>query len=228
MLTIEDVRDTVPTQSKNNVTQAMVDQLNALSKNPEEARIIQSNFITFKDVLTSGKYKLADYVRAVMYVSHKLMSKSNLEAYKATFPERYQKMVAEGRADKDIASYVSAYNKGQLVTKITETAAVPTWLLNQDIHQEAVNTQYYLMTSDDVSHKVRSDAANSLLTHLKRPDMQHSELKIDINMNDGMKALEARIAEMAEIQSKAIESEGVTVEGVAAMPLNIEEAEVID
>lgn len=228
MLTLNEVQDSLPAGQKGHITQDMVDQLNNLSKDPEEARYIRENFISFSQVLSEGRFKLGDYVRAVMYVSHKVMGKSNLEAYKSTFPDRHAQMVADGRQPKDIASYVAAYNKGKLVNLVYERAAIPTWVLNQDMFQSALNVNYEIMNDVSVSDKVRVEAANSILTHLKRPETNKAELKVEIGMNDGMKALEARLSEMAETQMKVIEGDGMTVQEVAALPLNIPEAVVVD
>jgi len=228
MLTLKEVQDSLPAGQKGHITQDMVHQLNALSKDPEEARYIRENFISFSQVLSEGRFKLGDYVHAVMYVSHKVMGKSNLDAYKATFPDRYQQMKADGRSSKDIASYVAAYNKGKLVNLVYERSMIPTWVLNQDVFQKAINTQYEIMEDVDVSPKVRVEAANSLLTHLKKPEVNKAELKIDVGLNDGMKALEARISEMAELQLKTIEGEVMSVEEVAALPMNLPEAEIVD
>lgn len=228
MLTLKEVQDSLPAGQKGVITQDMVDQLNALSRDPEEARYIRENFISFSQVLTEGRFKLGDYVRAVMYVSHKVMGKSNLDSYKATFPERYQQMVADGRQPKDIASYVAAYNKGKLVNLVYERAMIPTWVLNQDMFQSALNTQYEIMNDVNVSDKVRVEAANSILTHLKKPESNKAELKIEIGMNDGMAALEKRLAEMAEVQQRTIEGRMMTAQEVAALPMNIPDAQVID
>lgn len=227
MLTLKEVQDSLPAGQKGNISQAMVDQLNALSKDPEESRYIRENFVSFAQVLSEGRFKLGDYVRAVMYVSHKVMGKSNLDAYKATFPDRYQNLVAEGKQPKDIASYVAAYNKGKLVNMVYERAAIPTWVLNQDLFQKALNTQYEIMEDVDVSPKVRVEAANSLLTHLKRPETNKAELNINVGLNDGMKALQARLAEMAEGQLKIIEGETMSVQDIAALPMNVEDAEEV-
>lgn len=227
MLTLKEVQDSLPAGQKGHITQHMVDQLNKLSKDPEEARYIRENFITFSQVLQEGRFKLGDYVRAVMYVSYKVMGKSNLEAYKSTFPERYQQMVADGRNSKDIASYVAAYNKGKLVNLVYERAMIPTWVLNQDMFQDALNTQYEIMNDQSVSDKVRVEAANSILTHLKKPEVNKAELKVDIGLNDGMKALEQRLAEMAEYQQKTIEGKVMSAQDVAALPMNVPDAEVI-
>lgn len=228
MLTLKEVQDSLPAGQKGHITQDMVNQLNALSKDPEEARYIRENFITFSQVLSEGRFKLGDYVRAVMYVSHKVMGKSNLDAYKATFPERHAQMIADGRQPKDIASYVAAYNKGKLVNMVYERAMIPTWVLNQDMFQSALNTQYEIMNDVSVSDKVRVEAANSILTHLKKPESNKAELKVEIGLNDGMKALEQRLSEMAEMQMKTIEGKAMSVEDVAALPLNVPEAEYTD
>lgn len=232
MLTLKEVQDSLPAGQKGQITQHMVDQLNTLSKDPTEARYIRENFVTFSKVLAEGKFKLGDYVRAVMYVSYKVMGKSNLDAYKLTFPERYKQMVDDGREAKDIASYVSAYNKGKLVNLVYERAMVPTWVLNQDMFQSALNVQYEIMNDVSVSDKVRVEAANSLLTHLKRPEVNKAELKVEIGMNDGMQALEKRLSEMAEVQQKTIEGRAMTAQEVAALPMNLPEnipdAEVVD
>jgi hypothetical protein len=219
MLTLGAVRETLPAQHRQNITQDMVDQLNSLSKDPEESRYIRDNFVTFSQVLQEGRYKVGDYVRAVMYVSHKVMGKTNLDAYKTTFPDRHANMINAGKPAKDIASIVTAYNKGMLVTKIMERAMVPTWILNQDVFQEAINTQYGLMMDTDVSPKVRSDAANSLLTHLKKPEIANkAEIKIDIGLNDGMAALERSLVEMSRKQLQLIEHDpNVSANDIASM-----------
>lgn len=227
MLTLEEVQASLPAGQKGHITQDMVNQLNALSKDPEEARYIRDNFISFSQVLQEGRFKLGEYVRAVMYVSYKVMGKSNLDAYKLTFPDRYQQMVSDGRQPKDIASYVAAYNKGKLVNLVYERAMIPTWVLNQDMFQSALNVQYEIMNDTSVSDKVRVEAANSLLTHLKKPEVNKAELKIDIAMNDGMAALERRLAEMAQTQMKIIEGKAMSVEEVAALPMNVPDAEIV-
>lgn len=221
MLTLGAVQESLPANHRQNITQSMVDQLNALSKDPEEARHIRDNFITFSGVLQEGRYKVGDYVRAVMYVSHKVMGKTNLDSYKATFPDRHATMIHAGKPPKDINSIVTAYNKGQLVTKIMERAIVPTWILNQDMFQAAINTQFELMTDTQVSDKVRSDAANSLLTHLKKPEITHkTELKLDLGLNDGMAALEQQIVQMSRNQLNLIEHDpNVSANDIAARPL---------
>jgi hypothetical protein len=222
MLSLDQVKSALPPGNRNNVSQDMVNQLNALSKDPEEARYIRDNFISFSQVLMEGKFRLGDYVQAVMFVSYKVMGKTNLDAYKLTFPDRHAAMVHSGKPQKDIASMVTAYNKGALVTKIMERAIIPTWILNQDMFQAALQTQFDLMTDVAVSDKVRCEAANSLLTHLKKPEVHKSELKIDIAPNNGMAALEENLRRMSQAQLSLIEHDpNVTAGDIAAMPMKV-------
>jgi len=222
MLTLEQVRESLPANFRNNITDPMVAQLNSLSADPEEARYIRENFVSFSQVLMEGRYKVGDYVRAVMYVSHKVMGKSNMGSYIATFPERYASMVSRNKSTKDISSIVTAYNKGQLVTKVMERAIVPSWILNQDMFQGALQTQHDLMMDITVSDKVRCEAANSLLTHLKKPEALKAELKIEIGLNDGMAALEASLVEMSERQLNSIEHDpNISANDVAGTAMKV-------
>jgi len=220
MLTLPQVQESLPTNFRKNITQDMVDQLNSLSEDTEEARNIRDNFISFSSILQEGRYRLGDYVKAVMYVSHKIMGRTNHEAYKLTFPERYQPMVDQGKEQKDISSIISAYNRGQLVTRITEQAMVPVWLMNHNHFQDAINVQVSLMNDTGVSDKVRSDAANSLLTHLKRPEVNKAELSIEVKQSDGMEAMERALVEISEKQLAAIEHDPSTsANDIAAMSM---------
>jgi hypothetical protein len=192
-----------------------VDVLNTVSTNQHEAELIRENFLGYTAVLSEGKYKADDYLNAVKYVSFKLMKCSNEEAYVKTFPQRYQRMVKDGVKPKDIGAYVYAYSKNKLVNRIMEQTMVPSWVLNQDIFQEAINTQASLMRDPDVSPKVRSDAANSLLTHLAKPKEAGPLINLDMRDTSGMKEMKDLLVRMAQ-QQQGLIKEGVTARDIAA------------
>jgi hypothetical protein len=136
------------------------------------------------------------------------MGASNIDAFVKTFPDRYQSYLANGTSSKDIASYVTAYNKNKLVNLILEQSLIPSWILNQDLYQKAINVQAELMMSAN-SEKVRSDAANSLLTHLKPPEVQKVELDIGIKKDGVMDDLKNVLTELALKQQQYIAA-GIT------------------
>lgn len=217
MLTLEQVVRALPANLKKVATQQMVDDINNAASDPLIAQEIQDNWITYSSVLKDGRYKTEDYLNAVKYVSYKLRGDSNQDAYFKTFPLRYQNLVAKGTSPKDIAAYVSAYNKGQMVNKILEQSLIPTHVLNAHIFQQAINTQVELMTDPDVSPKVRSDAANSLLTHLKKPEAK-AEISIDIGENSGMTELRDTLRALA-VQQQQLITQGVPTREIAAQKL---------
>jgi hypothetical protein len=218
VLTKELVEKAVPPSLKGAVTQSLVDKINTCVQDPIIAEQVQENFVHYTSVLKDGKFKTEDYLHAVMYVSFKLMGQSNHEAYMRTFPQRYQTLLANGTQSKDIAAYVSAYNKGKLVNLILEQAMVPTWVLNQHMFQEALAQQYHLMTNA-VSEKVQTEAANSLLTHLKRPEAVKAQVDINVNDSSGMTELKEAMRRMAEQQRDLIQS-GVEARQIAAQPIH--------
>jgi hypothetical protein len=217
MLTRDQVEQSLPATLKGAATQQFTDRINNIVSDPVVAEQIRDNFVSYTSVLKDGRFKTEDYLSAVTYVSFKLMGLSNQEAYMRTFPQRYQQLLAKNTSAKDISAYVSAYNKGKLVNLILEQTLVPSWVLNQDIFQKAINTQFELMTTAQ-SEKVRTEAANSILTHLKRPETKAINLNLGVNESSGLTELKAMMTDLAQRQREAIEN-GTPTKLIAAQPI---------
>jgi len=227
MLTIDQVTRAVPANLKNSVTQNLVDMVNNIATDPLIAENIRENFISYSAVLKDGKFKTEDYVSAVAYVSYKLRGDSNKEAYFKTFPHRMQQLMARGASEKDISAYVSAYNKGKLVNLILEQSLVPTWVLNQHMYQQALNVQADLMVNAQ-SEKVRSDAANSILTHLAKPKEAGPLINIDVKESSGMTEMKDLLSKLAQQQQDLI-TNGVTAKEIAGQDIiDIDAADVTE
>lgn len=214
-LTEDQIKQALPPHLRATVTQHLVDTLNNITNDPLVAEQIRNNFVNYSSILKDGKFKTEDYINAVTYVSYKLMGQSNGDAYANTFPSRYASLVAAGKSTKDISAYVAAYAKGKLVNLILEQSIVPTWVLNQDLFQKALNVQADLMVNAN-SEKVRTDAANSILTHLKRPEAIKGQLSLEIKENSGMTELKNMLTELASNQRKIIETGEMKTVDVAA------------
>ena len=217
-ITKELVARALPGNLKSAATDQLADMINQISADPLIAEQIRENFLSYASVLKEGKFKVEDYLNAVAYCSYKLMGDSNQDAYFKTFPQRYANLVAAGRTPKEISAYVSAYAKGQLVNRIMEQTLVPSWVLNQHMYQAALNTQFKLMTNEDVSPKVRSDAADSLLTHLAKPKEAGPLINIDMGETSGMNELKDALARMAQQQQTLINA-GVSTKEIAAQDI---------
>ena len=226
MLTLQELQSAVPVGLRTSVTQDFVDRVNGAASDPIVAENIRNNCISYTGVLKEGRFKLEDYLNAVTFVSWRLMGMSAREAYMKTFPQRYQALVARGAKDKDIAAYVGVYNSGKLVQLILEQTLTPTWVLNHDIYQKAINTQADLMMNAK-SEKVRSDAANSILTHLKRPEKAQVEISIGEAENSGMKELRDMLTSLAVRQQELI-TKGAPTQEIAHQRLVPRETDIVD
>lgn len=217
MITKESLREALPTHLKSAASDDLVNKINAISQDPEEARVLRENIVTYGSVLTEGRFTIDQYLEAVTYVTHKIMGCSNQAAWKKTFPTRYQALVAKNATEKEISAYVAAYNKNKLVNLVLEQTIIPTWVLNQDAYQEAINTQFRLMTTA-ASEKVQCEAANSILTHLKRPETKKVEIDLGVRDNSGMDQLKEMMTVLASRQREMIE-QGINTREIAHQPL---------
>ncbi len=213
-LTIEQFKQALPEKVKKSVNQELIDQVNATLSEPELYESYRDNLISYTKVMADGRFKVSSYIEAVKYVSHKLMGCTNIDAYVKTFPAKYARFIADGVSAKDIASYVTAYNKNKLVNLIFEQTLIPSYVLNQDLYQKALNVQADLMVNSH-SDKVRCDAANSLLTHLKMPETQKVELEIGYKEDSSIAALRATTLELARQQRIMMESGAMTAQDIA-------------
>ena len=221
MLTIEQFKSALPDKVRKTVNQELIDQINTTLNEPELYEAYRDNLVSYTSVMADGKFKISSYVEAVKYVSHKLMGCTNIDAYIKTFPDKYNRFIQQGVSAKDIASYVTAYNKNKLVNLIFEQTLIPSYVLNQDLYQKALNVQADLMITAK-SEKVRCDAANSLLTQLKMPETQKVELEIGVKEDSSIAALRATTMELARQQRLMVESGAMNAQEIAHGRLIIE------
>lgn len=213
IMTMEELKLALPKGLQTYANQEFLDKVNAITSDPDAADVIKENFIGYVKILGDGKFKTEDYLSAVAYVSYKLMGYSNQDAYAKTFPARWLRHATLGTSAKDLSAYVAAYNKNKLVNLILEQSLIPTWVLNQDTYQKAINVQLDLM-QNSTSDKVRCEAANSILTHLKPPEVKKVELDIGVKNGGGLDDLRATINALAERQLGLIR-EGVPAKAIA-------------
>lgn len=228
MLTLDQFQLALPDKVKKSINQELIDQINNTLSDPEMYESYRDNLISYTKVMADGKFKVTQYIDAVRYVSFKLMGCTNIEAYTKTFPDKYQRFIQQGVQAKDIASYVTAYNKSKLVNLIFEQTLIPSHVLNQDLYQRALNVQADLMINAK-SEKVRCDAANSLLTQLKAPEVKKVELDIGVKEDSSIAALRATTLELARQQRLMVESGAMNAQEIAHGKLIIEgTAEVVE
>lgn len=207
-LSIEQFKRCLPSNLKGNVTDSIVERFNEVLNDPISREAIADNLLGYTNVISQGKFKLESYLYAVKYVTYKSMGDSNIQAYRKTFPQRVQDLIDKGVPDKDINSMVSAYNKSKLVTLLFESMMIPTYILNQDAFQEAINVQRKLMLDPTVKPLVRCQAAKALMDTLKPPEVKQMELAVSVKETDTVTELRKATTELAKAQIDALRKGG--------------------
>lgn len=179
-LTTEQFKEALPPSLHKSLNPALMDKINNTLANSDVAQALKENIVSYTSVMKDGSFKMESYLNAVNYISYKLMGETNKVAYAKTFPDKWAAWKLAGVDNASLAKYINIYNKSKLVNLIYEQTLVPVYILNADVYQKAINTQAALMADPDVSPKVRSDAANSILNHLKRPEVQKVEMDVAV------------------------------------------------
>ena len=213
-LTRSQLNMALPMKMRSTVTDKILDNVNKIIDDEEYRDTYRDNFLSYSDVLTKGRWAIGDYISAVKFLSLKMRGSSNTLAYAKTFPDRYDRLVRKGRSDHDMRGHVGAYAATSLVKKLLEQSLVPHYILNQDMYQKALNTQAELMLTAK-SEKVRSDAANSILTHLKMPDVAKVQLDMNVKEDDSISELRKTTLDLVAQQRKMLAAGAMNVEEIA-------------
>ena len=225
-LTLEQLQKVLPKGFKHRANQELVDKFNQITQDDEVKEAYRDNLLTYANVLMDGKFRMDQYIDAIKYVTHKLMGCTNIDAYIRTFPDRYAKYLANNTSEKDIASYVTSYNKNKLVNIIYEQTMIPTYILNQDIYQKAINKQVQLMMDDKVSPAVQQKAADSLMVNLKQPEVSKVELDVTTKTTEITDGLHESLVKLAAKQKEMIELGISKPKEIAESPIHVVDSEV--
>jgi hypothetical protein len=213
MITHEQLQEVL--QNKN-IPAAAARHINSILKDKESIEHFRNNLASYRGVLTDGKYKVSDYMNAVMYVGFKMMDMSNIDAYARVFPERIERMYKEGKTLKDIHAYVHAFHKTKLVVNIISQARIPGHLMFMDIYQEAIYKNLELMRNPKVRYDTQQKAAQFLAEHLAMPEDTNIKLDIGIDNSAYMKGMQDVISELGKAQQKALENGSMSLKDIAA------------
>ena len=210
---LEAVKKLLPKNQRNMITQEFLDTIENSMSNSLIADQFKENFITYLNVLSTGKYKIEDYINAVKFVSFKLLNYSNLDAYTATFPERYQRLKNEGQ--EQIDSFASAYAKGKLVIQIYQQTLVPSYVLNAPLHQEALNKLAVMINDPNVKGLIRVKACEAILNNTKPPESIKHEFSFGVDQQDTISDLRAITEELASTYRLALENGKTDLQSIA-------------
>lgn len=222
MITKEVLLENLPKKFRSVITQDTVDFIN----NAEEDELVidefRDNFLTYSKILLEGKYNLEMYVNAVKFVTHKLLDRTDSDAWRLTFPDRWEKLSTDcaeepDKANRLASSYANRYKTSKLVTQILQQTIVPSYIYNAPMFQEALLELSQIMKTSK-SDIARVNAANAILNHTKAPEESNVNLNIGIKNSETISDLYEVMGELAEQQLDMI-GKGTPIEVIAESKL---------
>jgi hypothetical protein len=213
-ITFEEFKDALPTHIRKNLQPELIDVINTAIADPEQLAVFRENVIGLTSALKDGKFKIADYLSAVKFVSHRLLGDNQTTAWAKTFPQRYNDLIQRGIDRSEIGALTSRYGSSKLVILLMGQTMMPTHILNAPLYQKAINVQADLMMNAK-SEKVRCDAAANLLMTLKPPEVQKVELNIGVKEDSTIQELRETTMALARQQRQMIESGVISVKSIA-------------
>lgn len=189
------------------ITQDLVDKLNDWGKDPRLMESYGENVLSYIGVLKEGKFKITDYMNAVRFVSYKMMGYTDIDAYTITFPERYERLIADGVPREDMSPYVSAYKKNALVIKIFEQTVIPINVLNNHMAQDSLN-ELMKIGLHGRSDMARVAALSKVLDKTDAPETKKMQLDIGVNPGEVIGEYEEAMRAMVAQQKELIEKGG--------------------
>ncbi len=226
-LTVELAQRAMPQKMKLRLTQEIIDTVNNAFSDQTQAEVYRDNVLGYSSVMREGKFTIQQYLAGVKYIGFKMIGDNNIVAYTKTHPDRMHKMQEQGKEEKHIAAIISTYNSSKLITILYEQSLIPTYLLNQDKYQQAINVQTELMLTAK-SETVRTNAADSIMTQLKPPETVKIEMELGMKADPAIHALHETTMKLVAQQKLMLQSGASDAKEVAGITIDMEPPEIIN
>lgn len=176
----EKLRKMLPKGTNHKVTDEVINLIHSMESDTGLLQdYLEESLLSYLPVLREVKVELRDYVNAIKFCNLK-KSMPNEKAWQIVFPDRYKKLVEEGRWN---SSHVAMYNRSALVVKIDAQMMVATHIQYAPMFHASVMKQFELMNGQaaggmPVSATVQHLAAAKLADLTAAPVEQKIDLKI--------------------------------------------------
>lgn len=207
----EEFIDQFKNNTKRDLDDEFLDHVDNIDVKYENADDIKRKAIRFTKVLKEiPNISAIDYLRAVEFCSLYAQGISQEESYRKVFPDRVAKK-REGTST--ISNSANQYFHGMLVQAIWKQVSIADHILFTDMRYNAYHTLNDIMIDPESSRKEKTEAAKALINSLETP----KEAKVRIDIGHTSKAaldLDAKMAEMAQMQLNLLESGSLTNEEI--------------
>lgn len=208
-------RSNVSDKVKNRVMEYVNNTLTTID--PVVGEHFRNTCIDMLDVLGGSRTNISfiNYMQACLFVTYRLSGDSKQKAYAKVFPERVMRLQEAGKSMEYLHSYAELYSKNKAVVEVHARAILPTHIMYHDLYHRAMKVTAEIMMDENVSPKVRVDAANNILTHTKQPEVKTSNVNIRVDNDNIIDQLTSVMNEFATKQKHLIENTDYSVIDIA-------------
>jgi len=222
---VEKLKKHLPKGSHHTVSNEIIDLISRMEQDTGLLQdYMEESFLSHLPALREVKADLKEYTNAIKYCNLK-QNMTNQEAWEITFPERYKKLIDEGRWN---TSHVAMYNRSPLVLKIDAQMALAISIQYAPAFHKMIMKELELANGWDAhgretSAMVQHLAASKVIDVTAPPVEQ--KIAVAIGQSDEAKSSQQKMfdqmAEIAANQQKQIEM-GMSVEDAQKLNLVIE------
>lgn len=213
-LTVEKVKSFIPKGCNIKVTEDIVNMLNSIEDDtglPQE--YMEEKFLSYTYLLKGKNGVGIEKLTNALKFCNLKQNMSNEKAWAIVFPEKYDRLIKEG---KQVDNHVSMYNRSELVIEIDKGMLLSASIQYMPENRMAMERLVGLMNGvgardgDKVGPMVQYNAAKTVLEMTTMQEDQNVNLKI--GMDDETKSVQQnlfdQLSKMSEMQMKAIEAGG--------------------
>jgi len=221
-LTKEKIEQLLPKGTNHKVTDEVLSLINNIEKDTELIQeYAEESILNNLPILREVRVSLKDYVDAVKYVQLK-QNMENHKAWELTFPDKYNRLVQEGRWN---SSHVSYYNSRPIVVKLEAQKLLDYKALYAPVFYQQIQVQARLAAGTDANGNPTSGTVQQLasktLLELLKPE-EANKLDITIGQSEEVKSsmdkIHDTLQEIAISQQKALQS-GMKIEDIQKLRL---------
>ena len=211
------------------VGQDTVDELNKLAEDPDYGEEFLDSYISYFNILESGKWKTPSYMHALKFFTLIESGHSGVDAYVKAFPERLEARVARGEGKNHMGGEASRYNASALVNEIRKVATIPVQLIHRHLLHEAIMKSADIMHDPGVSPAVQQKAAETLIRELKPAEDTNISLTVgnDEETKQQNRVLIDHIGQIA-INQRQMLAGGMKIEDIQKLNIQVSKPDVID
>ena len=215
-LTVEKLRKFLPRGSSVQVTEEIVNVLRSMEDDTGlPQNMLEQDVLSYMHMVGKQGVSIIDLAHAIKFCNLK-RNISNKKAWAIVFPDRYDKLVSEGR---QIDNHVAMYNSSKLVVALDKEMMVPINIQYRSYFDKSVKIQMRLAkgidsNGNEASAMVQHLAAKALMETLKPIEDKNVNIKIGLSeqalaaqneMADGISELVANQRKMFEMGMKPAE-----------------------